>query len=55
MYEVPYKDTMKYEILPHLSVAKHSDVSKSGLVEVVQCILYKLKTSCQYLMILAFP
>ena len=22
MYEVPHKDTMKYEILPHLSVAK---------------------------------
>ena len=27
MYEVPHKDTMKYEILPHLSVAKRGYVS----------------------------
>ena len=34
MYEVPYKDTMKYEILPHLSVAKRGYVSEGGLAEV---------------------
>ena len=28
MYEVPHKDTMKNEILPHLSVAKRVYVSK---------------------------
>ena len=28
MYEALNKDTMKYEILPHLSVEKHSYVSK---------------------------
>ena len=46
MYEVPDKDTIKSEILPHLSVAKRGYVSRSDLVEVIQCILYKLKTGC---------
>ena len=48
MYEVLDKDTIKSEILPHLSVAKRGYVSKSDLVEVIQCILYKLKTGCQW-------
>ena len=43
MYEVLDKDTIKFEILPHLSVAKRGYVSKSDLLEVIQCILYKLK------------
>ena len=43
MYEVLDKDTIKSEILPYLSVAKRGYVTKSDLVEVVQCILYKLK------------
>ena len=46
MYEVPDKDTIKSEILPHLSVAKRGYVSQSDLVEVIQCLLYKLKTGC---------
>ena len=51
MYEVLDKDTIKSEILPHLSVAKRGYVSKSDLVEVIQCILYKLKTGCQWHML----
>ena len=47
MYEVLDKDTIKSEILPYLSVAKRGYVTKSDLVEVIQCILYKLKTGCQ--------
>ena len=45
MYEVPYKDTMKYEILPHLSVAKRGYGSKCDRAEVIQCGLHKLKTA----------
>ena len=41
MYEVLNKDTMKYEILPHLSVEKRGYVSKGNLTEVLQSILYK--------------
>ena len=44
MYEVLDKDTTKFEILPHLSVAKHVYVTKSDLSEVIRCIPYKLKT-----------
>ena len=45
MYEVLDKDTIKFGILPYLSVAKRGYVTKSDLSEVIQCILYKLKTS----------
>ena len=38
MYEVLDKDTIKSEILPYLSVAKRGYVTKSDLVEVIQCI-----------------
>ena len=48
MHEVLDKDTIKSEILPHLSVAKRGYVSQSDLVEVIQYILYKLKTGCQW-------
>ena len=41
MYEALNKDTMKYEILPHLSVEKRDYVSKSDLTEVIQSNLYK--------------
>ena len=51
MYEVLDKDTIKSEILPFLSVAKRGYVTKSDLVEVIQCILYKLKTGCQWHML----
>lgn len=48
MYAVLDKDTIKNEILPHLSVAKRGFISKSSLIEVVNAILYKLKTGCQW-------
>ena len=48
MYEVLDKDTIKSEILPHLSMAKRSYVTKSYLAEALQCILYRLKTGCQW-------
>ena len=48
MYEVLDKDTIKIEILPHLSVAKRGYATKSDLSKVIQYILYKLKTGCQW-------
>ncbi|OFQ07914.1 hypothetical protein HMPREF2955_03845 [Prevotella sp. HMSC073D09] len=46
LYEVPHKGTMKSEIPPHSSVAKHGCASKKGdLAEIFQYILYKLKAS----------
>ena len=48
MYEVLDKDTIKSEILPHLSVTKRGFVSKSDLAEVIQFNFYKLKTGCQW-------
>ena len=42
------KITIKNEILPHLSVAKRGFQSKSSLIEVINAILYKLKTGCQW-------
>jgi hypothetical protein len=49
IYKLPDKDTIKIEILPHLSVAKRGYICHSSLPEVVRCILYKLKTGCQWL------
>ena len=43
MYEVPHKDTMKYEILPHLSVAKRGYVLGGDLAEAVPYVHYKLR------------
>lgn len=51
MYQVLDKYTIKNEILPHLSVAKRGFVTKSCLVEIVNCILYKLKSGCQWAML----
>ena len=48
MYEVLDKGTIKLEFLPQLSVGKRGYVTKSDLTEVIQCILYKLKTGCQW-------
>ena len=42
------KDTIKSEIMPHLSTAKRGYITKSDLVVVVNAILYKLKTGCQW-------
>lgn len=48
MYTVLDKDTIKIEILPLLSVAKRGFISKSSLIEVINAILYKLKTRYQW-------
>jgi len=48
MYQVLEKDTIKIEILPHLSVAKRGFQTTSCLIEVVNSILYKLKTGYQW-------
>ena len=55
MYEVLDKDTMKSEILRHLSVAKRGYVSKSNQAGVIQCGLHKQKTACQWPITSAFP
>ena len=48
MYKVLDEDTIINEILPHLSVAKRGFICTGKLLEVVNAILYKLKTGCQW-------
>lgn len=48
MYQVLDKSTINLEIIPHLSIAKRGFKTKSCLIEIVNCILYKLKTGCQW-------
>ena len=48
MYKVLSKDTIENEIIPYLSVAKRGYKTKSCLIEIVNCILYKLKTGVQW-------
>ena len=48
MYQVVDKITINLEIIPHLSIEKRGFKTKSCLTEVVNCILYKLKTGCQW-------
>ena len=47
-YTVLDKDTIKTEIMPYLSVAKRGYVSQGCLIEVVNAILHKLKSGCQW-------
>jgi len=49
MYQVLDKDIIEKEILPHLSTAKREFKIKSCLLEIINCILYKLKTGVQLL------
>ena len=51
MYKVLSKDIIEKEILPHLSTAKRGFKTKSCLLEVVNSILYKLKTGVQWHML----
>lgn len=51
MYKVLSKDIIENEILPHLSTAKRGYRTKSCLVEVINSILYKLKTGVQWHML----
>lgn len=48
MYKVLDKNTIENEILPHLSVAKRGFKTKSCLTEIVNAILYKLKTGIHW-------
>ncbi len=45
------KDTIEKEILPHLPKAKRGFISRVELWRVIQAILYKLKTGCQWRML----
>ena len=54
MNDVPNKDTKKYEIMPHLSVAQRGQASKSGRAEVIPCGFHKLKTACRWQITSAF-
>lgn len=47
-YAVLDKYTIKSEIMPYLSVAKRGFTSKFNLEEIVNAILYKLKSGCQW-------
>lgn len=51
MYKVLDKDIIENEILPYLSTAKRGFETKSCLVEVINCILYKFKTGIQWYML----
>jgi len=46
-HQVLDKDTIRIEMPPYLSVAKRGFQTKSCLIEVVNSILYKLKTGYQ--------
>lgn len=48
MYAVLDKVTIKSEILPYLSTAKRGFVTQSCIIEIINAILYKLKTGCQW-------
>lgn len=48
MYKVLSKDIIENDILPHLSSAKRGFKTKSCLTEIVNSILYKLKTGIQW-------
>ena len=42
------KDTIERYIIPHLTVGKRGFAPKVPLVQIVQAILYRLKTGCQW-------
>lgn len=48
MYNVLSKDMIETAILPYLPTAKRGYKTQSSLVEIVNCILYKLKTGIQW-------
>ncbi len=50
-YAVLDKDTIKIWIMPNLSVAKRGFTTKFDLIEIVNSILYKLKSGCQWRML----
>lgn len=48
MYQVLNKDMIEFEIIPYLPETKRGFKPKAPLVEIVNCILYKLKTGVQW-------
>ena len=46
--EVLCKDIIQTRILPHLSTGTRGPDPKVDLLEVVECILYELRTGCQW-------
>lgn len=48
MYQVLSKDTIELEIVPHIPVGKRGFKSKVPICEIINCILYKLKTGLQW-------
>lgn len=48
MYYVLSKDMIESAIIPHLPTAKRGFTTQSSLTEIVNCILYKLKTGMQW-------
>ena len=51
MYQVLDKDTIISEIIPYLPTAKRGFSTKSNRVEIVNCVLFKLKTGCHWHML----
>ncbi len=51
MYYVLDKDTINRKIIPYLSKAQRGYITQSSLTEIVNGILYKLKTGCQWHML----
>lgn len=48
MYEVLSKYTIEMEIVPYISIGKRGFRSKVPFCEIINCILYKLKTGVQW-------
>jgi len=48
LYKILDKDIIESEIIPYLSIGKRGFTTKSSLTEIVNCILYKLKTGIQW-------
>lgn len=48
MYQVVSKDTIEMEIVPYLPTPKRGFKTEVPLYEIVNCILYKLKTGIQW-------
>ncbi|MFJ1382756.1 transposase [Capnocytophaga canimorsus] len=48
MFVVLDKDTIVEEIIPHLPKRKRGFKPKSPISEIINCILYKLKTGVQW-------
>jgi len=48
LYRVLSKDTIELEIVPYIPIGKRGFKSKVPICEIINCILYKLKTGLQW-------